>query len=371
MTWHFRRSALIATRTSASVSTSCDLGLGAALAVGFGFGFETTFGFGACGRLAGIVTLGHDWHRTRSIAFATPMPSTLPPEVPFADRPVLRFAPSPNGRLHLGHAFSALTCFEMARRLGGRFLLRIEDIDLARCRPEHVEGIFRDLEWLGIRWEEPVLRQSGRFARYAAAAARLSDMGLLYPCFATRSRIEAAAPLELVDPDGAPLYPGLDRDLQAAEIERRRGRGEPHVMRIDMSKALQRLAALMPGQPLIFTAFDAGLEIRTVTAEPSRWGDAVIQRKDVPTSYHLSVVVDDAAQGVTHVVRGEDLLAATDLHRLLQVLLGLPAPVFFHHGLIRDAAGRKLSKSLRDTGLDALRGQGLTPNDVRRMAGLA
>ncbi len=299
------------------------------------------------------------------------MPSSEPSGLQPTDRPVLRFAPSPNGRLHLGHALSALTGFEMARRLGGRFLLRIEDIDLDRCQPEYVDGIFRDLDWLGIRWEEPVWRQSARFEHYRAAADRLGDMRLLYPCFATRSQIEAAAVRGALDPDGTPLYPGLYRNLPAAESTLHRSRGVSHAMRMDMASALEAAKTLAPDWPLTFTAFGEALQFRTVVADPGRWGDTVIQRKDVPTSYHLSVVVDDAAQGVTHVVRGEDLLAATDMHRLLQRLLGLPAPAYFHHGLMRDVDGRKLSKSLKDTGLDALRAKGLSPADVRRMTGLA
>ena len=298
------------------------------------------------------------------------MPSTISSKSLLPDRPVLRFAPSPNGRLHLGHALSALTGYELARRLGGDFLLRIEDIDPARSRPKFIDGIFRDLEWLGIRWAEPVWRQSARFACYDAAAARLIEMGLLYPCFASRAQILAAAVPGAVDPDGAPLYPSLHHALPADAIEQRRSRGEPHVMRIDMAAALARVAPQLAYGSLSFTAFDAQLRHQTIAAEPARWGDAVIQRKDVPTSYHLSVVVDDAAQGITHVVRGQDLLAATDLHRLLQTLLGLPAPAYHHHGLIRDSNGRKLSKSLKDTSLAELRASGLTRADVRRMTGL-
>ena len=284
--------------------------------------------------------------------------------------PALRFAPSPNGALHLGHALSALTGYDMAQRLGGRFLLRIEDIDLARCRPEHVDGIFRDLEWLGIAWEEPVWRQSVRFPIYASAAARLAAQGLLYPCFATRSEILGAARPGALDPDGAPLYPGLHRHLAPSEIARRKASGQPFAMRIDMDRAHAAATAMAGGRPLGFAALDAALQASPMTADPARWGDAVIQRKDVPTSYHLAVVVDDAAQGVTHVVRGSDLLAATDLHRLLQVLLGLPAPHYHHHRLITDAIGRKLSKSFKDTSLRQLREAGLRPADLRHRIGL-
>ena len=284
---------------------------------------------------------------------------------------VVRFAPSPNGALHLGHALSALTCFDMARRLSGRFLLRIEDIDIGRCRPEFVDGIFRDLAWLGLAWEQPVWRQSARLAIYAEAAQRLAAQGLLYPCFASRAEIQAAARPGARDPDGAPLYPRLHRHLDAREIARRKARREPFAMRIDMGPALAAAVRITGGTPLNFTAFDAELRPSRVTADPARWGDAVIQRKDVPTSYHLAVVVDDAAQGVTHVVRGQDLTAATDLHRLLQVLLGLPAPVYHHHRLIAGATGRKLSKSLDDTSLAQLRADGLRPEDLRARIGIA
>ena len=286
---------------------------------------------------------------------------------------MLRFAPSPNGDLHLGHALSAITGYELACRLGGRFLVRVEDIDAGRARPDYVAGIFRDLKWLGIRWEEPVLRQSDRLAAYRAAAGKLSAMGLLYRCFATRSEIaqvvaEAGTPCA-VDPDGVSIYPGLHRQLLPAEITRRQAAGQPNAMRLDMQVACAAAARLSQGQALDYVAFDADLQPRRVTAQPQRWGDAILQRKDVPTSYHLAVVVDDAYQGISHVTRGEDLLAATDLHRLLQVLLGLPAPIYHHHRLMTDATGRKLSKSLGDTSLRQLRQDGMTVDQIRRLTG--
>jgi len=278
--------------------------------------------------------------------------------------PVFRFAPSPNGRLHLGHAYSALLNFELARRHGGRFLLRIEDIDVARSRLEYVAGIFEDLRWLGLSWEEPVRHQSQHFASYRAAADRLAALGLLYPCFASRSEIEAAAILS--DPDGAPVYPGLWRGADAGEVARRKAAGEPFVMRLYMAGA-ERLAG-----PLVVASFeqDDPFTLEARPAEPARWGDAVLQRKETPTSYHLAVVVDDALQGVSHVVRGTDLEAATDVHRLLQALLGLPAPAYHHHHLITDEKGRKLAKSLRDTSLAELRRDGASPEDIRRMVGV-
>jgi glutamyl-Q tRNA(Asp) synthetase len=285
-------------------------------------------------------------------------------------RPALRFAPSPNGELHLGHALSALTGFEMARRLGGRFLVRIEDIDLARARRSHVDAILEDLAWLGVAWEKPVLNQSEHFPVYLAAAARLEAMGLLYPCFATRSEIRAAARPGEVDPDGGPLYPGLHRGLPAVEIARRKAAGEPFTLRIDMARALAAAADMLAGTALRFRELQPDGSFRELPARPEIWGDAVIVRKDVPASYHLAVVVDDARQSITHVTRGLDLLPATGIHRLLQVLLGLPEPLYHHHRLITDEAGRKLAKSARDTSLRQLRAQGATPADIRRMCGL-
>jgi glutamyl-Q tRNA(Asp) synthetase len=286
-------------------------------------------------------------------------------------QPVFRFAPSPNGELHLGHAYSALQGFEMAARAGGRFLLRIEDIDIDRCREAFVVQIFEDLSWLGVRWEEPVLRQSENLESYRAAARRLEDMGILYPCFATRTEIAAAAALEpgAVDPEGGPLYPGLHKHLPAPEIAARRASGEPFALRIDMDRALEAAKGLLGGAALTFTELDQRGRPRVVEARPERWGDAVIVRKEVPASYHLAVVVDDAHQGVSHVTRGEDLLAATDLHRLLQVLLGLPEPHYHHHPLVRDASGRKLAKSSRDTSLRSLRLVGATPDRIRSIIG--
>lgn len=284
---------------------------------------------------------------------------------------VLRFAPSPNGPLHLGHALSALTGLAWARRLGGRFLVRIEDIDPERSSEAHIEGIFRDLAWLGVPWEEPVVRQSQHFDRYSAAAARLADLGLLYTCFASRREIAEAAVGASRDPDGAPLYPGLHGHMSPAEVASRRQRGEPFVMRLDMARALALARDRLDGGPLDFIEWDEDGSVQRLACEPARWGDVVIQRKDVPTSYHLSVVVDDAVQGITHVTRGRDLFAATDIHRLLQVLLGLPAPIYAHHRLIVDESGRKLAKSAHDTSLAELRAAGATPADIRRMIGLS
>lgn len=282
--------------------------------------------------------------------------------------PVLRFAPSPNGRLHLGHAYSALLNARIAERWGGRLLLRIEDIDLGRTRPEFVAGIRADLDWLGLRFEAPVRRQSEHFADYAAARDALAQDGLLYPCFCSRGQIAgevaaraargAAVPR---DPDGAPLYPGTCRHLSVEEAKARRERGAPHTWRLDMPAALRSLS-----EPLVIRRFspeDGSLE--TAAADPGRWGDAVIVRRAVPTSYHLSVVCDDAVQGITHVVRGQDLEAATDLHALLQRLLHLPAPAYHHHTLLRTADGEKLAKSKGSEALADLRARGVTAEVVR------
>lgn len=288
--------------------------------------------------------------------------------MPNDPRPVFRFAPSPNGELHLGHALSALVCFEQAQRADGRFLLRIEDIDVARSRPQFVAGIFEDLRWLGLSWEEPVLFQSQRFGAYRTATARLSAMGLLYPCFATRSEIDAAATGAL-DPDGSPFYPGLWKGRPDAEVQLQEAMGAPFALRIDMAAAVRAVAGKL-GVPLTFAETGNGTGLQRIDAAPERWGDAIVVRKDVPASYHLAVVVDDAWQGVTHVTRGRDLFAATGLHRLLQALLDLPEPVYRHHRLIADEDGRKLSKSDRDTSLRALREQGVTPAEVRRLIGL-
>ena len=287
-------------------------------------------------------------------------------------QPVLRFAPSPNGPLHLGHALSVLYGWTWAQQLGGRHLVRIEDIDPVRSSDVHIDGIFRDLAWLGVAWEEPPLRQSRHIQRYQSAAGRLAELGVLYPCFASRREIaEASAAMNLPsDPDGAPLYPGLHRAMPAAEATARRERGEPFVMRLHMARALSLAAERLGGQPLTFVETGGGVA-RQITCNPARWGDVVLQRKDVPTSYHLSVVVDDAFQGVTHVTRGLDLFAATDIHRLLQVLLDLPVPLYAHHHLIVDETGRKLSKSASDTSLASLRADGLSPSDVKRMIGIA
>jgi glutamyl-Q tRNA(Asp) synthetase len=274
---------------------------------------------------------------------------------------VFRFAPSPNGWLHLGHAYSALLNADLARAAGGRLLLRIEDIDEVRCRPEYETAIYDDLRWLGLVWDEPVHRQSEHYAGYRAALDRLDALGLIYPSFESRAEIARTATGR--DPDGAPLYSGSGKALPAAERRRRIAVGEPYALRLDMAAAIARAGALRWDE--------AGAPVPdNPAANPELWGDLVLARKETPTSYHLSVVVDDAAQRVTDVVRGQDLHAATSVHRLLQALLGLPAPRYRHHRLILDANGRKLSKSTHATGLRELRAQGKTPVDIRNMVGL-
>jgi glutamyl-Q tRNA(Asp) synthetase len=285
---------------------------------------------------------------------------------------VLRFAPSPNGYLHLGHAYSALLNYDMARELGGRLLLRIEDIDAERCRPEYEQAIYDDLRWLGMAWQEPVRRQSENFADYQKAIARLEAQGLLYPSFESRRDLAAlAADLERQgnwprDPDGIPLYPGRARKLSSAERQRRREAGEPFALRLAMDTAVARAGVVTWNETGAGPAGQTGL----ITAAPQMWGDIVLARKDAAASYHLAAVIDDALQGVTEIVRGKDLFWATSIHRLLQTLLGLPEPTYHHHKLILDDAGQKLAKSTNATGLRELRTAGLQPFDIRRMVGL-
>ncbi|MCP9628702.1 tRNA glutamyl-Q(34) synthetase GluQRS [Rhodopseudomonas palustris] len=287
--------------------------------------------------------------------------------------PVFRFAPSPNGYLHRGHAYSALLNADLAQASGGRLLLRIEDIDATRCRPEYEAAIYQDLAWLGIVWEPEVRRQSDHLELYRDAVAQLTARGLVYPAFESRAEIarlvaakDAAAPWPR-DPDGAPLYPGVGKGLHAAERAQLIASGAPYALRLDMDAARALVGELTWSELGEGPAGETG----TVAARPEAWGDVVIARKETPTSYHLSVVIDDALQGITEVVRGADLFWATSVHRLLQALLGLPAPVYRHHSLLRDAEGRKLSKSSAATGLRELRAAGVSPQQIRKMVGLA
>jgi glutamyl-Q tRNA(Asp) synthetase len=286
--------------------------------------------------------------------------------------PVFRFAPSPNGYLHLGHAYSALLNFDLARQTGGRFLLRIEDIDITRCRPEFEAAIYEDLAWLGIVWETPVRRQSEHLAGYRAAIEKLSAQGLIYPSFESRAEIARLVAQREIngpwprDPDGAPLYPGTAKSLSSLERRRLTESGAPFALRLDMAAARARAGDLSWSEQ----GQGPDGEIATVVARPEAWGDVILARKEIPTSYHLAVVIDDALQGVTDVVRGQDLFWSTGVHRLLQHLLGVPEPAYRHHRLLLDVAGQKLSKSTRATGLRELRGDGASPADIRRLIGL-
>jgi glutamyl-Q tRNA(Asp) synthetase len=274
---------------------------------------------------------------------------------------VTRFAPSPTGYLHVGHAASALTGWRAAREAGGRFILRIEDIDATRCRPEFERAIYEDLAWLGLSWEEPVRRQSAHMADYAQALERLDRRGVLYPCFCTRQEIAAeitAAANAPHGPDG-PLYPGTCRALSPEERAARIARGLPYALRLDAA-----VAARLAG-PLTWEEDGRG----PVTVEPGKLGDAVLARKEVATSYHLAVTVDDALQGVTLVTRGQDLFHATHLHRLLQALLGVATPRYRHHMLLTSADGRRLAKRDNALTIRALRAAGRTAPEVRAMSG--
>lgn len=291
-------------------------------------------------------------------------------------RPVFRFAPSPNGALHLGHAYSALLNARLAQETGGRLLLRIEDIDTTRCTRAFEEGVRENLAWLGVTWEEPVRRQSQHFDDYAAALDALVGAGLAYPSFMSRGEARAIIAEAQADgrdwprdPDGAPLAPTVERNLSDAERRRRIADGEPYAWRLNVEAAMAHPGA---GGRIFWQEDGAGPDGETgrIGADPSAWGDVVLARKEVPTSYHLAVTVDDALQGVTHVVRGRDLYFATAVQRLLQELLGLPQPVYRHHDLISGVDGRKLSKSRQDTSLASLREAGLTPLDIARMVGL-
>lgn len=284
-------------------------------------------------------------------------------------QPIFRFAPSPNGYLHLGHAYSALFTWRAAAAAGGTALLRIEDIDTRRCKPEFDAAIREDLRWLGLDWPEPLMRQSERFPAYAKAAKALTDRGLLYPCFCSRTEIAATA--KATDPDGAPLYAGTCRNLPPAEVRARLAAGEPAQWRLRTNEALASVARplVIREAPVFGNDVDWSAE-RERLAEPELWGDVVLVRKETPTSYHLSVVVDDAAQGVTYVTRGMDLHAATGIHVLLQSVLDLASPAYAHHRLVTGTEETKLAKSANATPLHALRASGWSPSAVRDAVGI-
>lgn len=282
--------------------------------------------------------------------------------------PVFRFAPSPNGYLHLGHAYSALLNYDMAQTAGGRLLVRIEDIDPTRCRPEYELALRQDLEWLGILFERPVRRQSEYFSDYRAALVRLEEQGLLFTTFESRAEIAklvtGRGPEWPRDPDGSPLYPGNAKMMPESERLHRIGRGEPYALRLDLEAALKRIKT-----PLIWHETSEN-NPREIEAHPEQWGDVVLGRKETPASYHLACVLDDALQDVTRIVRGMDLYESTSIHRLLQEILGLPAPTYHHHKLILDNEGKKLAKRTRSTTLRDLRAQGWSAKDVRKRVGL-
>jgi glutamyl-Q tRNA(Asp) synthetase len=286
--------------------------------------------------------------------------------------PVFRFAPSPNGYLHLGHAYSALLNADLARQSGGELLLRIEDIDPARCRPEYEAAIYEDLDWLGITWQEPVRRQSEHLADYRAALDTLTALGLVYPSFESRAEIaRLVAQQEQAgawprDPDGAPLYPGIAKQLSSSDRARLIEQGAPYALRLDMAAAVARAGELAWSEQGEGMARERG----RIIARPQAWGDVILARKETPTSYHLSVVIDDALQGISEVVRGADLFHATSVHVLLQHLLGLRPPAYRHHRLLMDDTGHKLSKSTQATGLRELRAAGVTPDEIRRRVGV-
>lgn len=294
--------------------------------------------------------------------------------------PVFRFAPSPNGRLHLGHAYSALLNYRAAKVTGGRFLLRIEDIDIARCTPELIQEMKEDLAWLGLDWETPELRQSDDFPLYRDALRKLEDLGLTYRAYLTRAEIkrfveeqEAQGNSWPRDPDGAPLYPGDANVLSKEEQAARVASDALFAIRLDMKRALEKVAGPISWLecsaevPISGNHLDAWFEGERISADPAAWGDVILARKDTPTSYHLSVVVDDARQGISDIIRGRDLYYATAVQRLLQILLDLPEPRYRHHRLILDEKGAKLSKSDKSTSLRDLRQTGYMPSKIFTM----
>ncbi|MCC3304144.1 tRNA glutamyl-Q(34) synthetase GluQRS [Sneathiella sp. HT1-7] len=274
---------------------------------------------------------------------------------------ITRFAPSPTGFLHLGHVYSASLAWKAARESGGRFLLRMEDIDQNRSRPEFEDAIYEDLSWLGLDWDPPVRRQSEHFEDYAVLLEKLSDRGLIYPCFCTRKEIAAEINRSNSAPHGpeGPQYPGTCRVLAEDERQARFARGDAYALRLNMVNAIAEVGL----STLRFQEMGKGF----IQCDPVPFGDVVLARKDTPTSYHLAVTFDDAIQGVNHIIRGQDLFPSTHIHRLLQALLDLPTPTYFHHGLISDTKGRRLSKRDKDATIKSLREYGYQPEEVRKM----
>ncbi|WP_419904064.1 tRNA glutamyl-Q(34) synthetase GluQRS [Kiloniella sp.] len=279
-----------------------------------------------------------------------------------AEPAVIRFAPSPSGYLHLGHAYSALFSWAQAQKLNGRFLLRIEDIDTTRCRKSFEEAIYTDLKWLGLKWEEPVRIQSRHMDDYKGALQRLDDKNLIYPCFCTRKEIQAEILRSGKAPHGPEghIYPGICRNLSSAQSEEKITLGQSYALRLKMDKAIDLTG------PLTWQ----DLAVGTIEATPERFGDVVLARKDINTSYHLSVTIDDALQNVNCVTRGKDLFEATHIHRLLQALLELPVPTWHHHDLICDEKGNRLAKRHNALAIRELRERGHSPQEVAAMAGI-
>lgn len=283
-----------------------------------------------------------------------------------------RFAPSPNGLLHIGHAYSAIKSYEMAKHMGAAFHLRIEDIDGARSEDNFKAAILRDLHWLGLKWKDPVLYQSTHFHAYQRALDELLEADLLYPCFATRSEIKKAHEhhnKKQLDPDGAPLYPGIYKTYSKEKAQERIAKGEPYALRLHMDKAILRAKEQLasPNATLIYQTFNEAGEHKKIPIQAERWGDVIIKRKDIPTSYHLAVVIDDHQFGVTHICRGQDLQASTDIHTILQLNLGLNRPLYHHHDLIL-IKGEKLSKSKAHPSIFDLRAKGVTAKDIYNAA---
>lgn len=280
--------------------------------------------------------------------------------------PIFRFAPSPNGLLHLGHAYSAIKGYEMAKQGRAAFHLRIEDIDGTRSEDSFKAAIIRDLHWLGLKWQEPVLYQSNHFHTYQGAIDKLLAANLLYPCFATRSEIKKAHEKNKdvrLDPDGAPLYPGLYKTYSKEKAEERIAKGEPYALRLHMDKAIKCAKECLKLSNVTYQTFNEAGERGEMPIHAERWGDVVIKRKGTPTSYHLAVVVDDNQLGVTHICRGQDLEASTDIHTILQINLGLNRPLYHHHELVL-IKGEKLSKSKAHPNIYDLRAKGITAKDI-------
>lgn len=274
--------------------------------------------------------------------------------------PVFRFAPSTTGHLHIGHAYSALFNAALAEKSAGTFLIRIEDTDITRCTSALQTAALEDLAWIGLKWPKPLI-QTQRFSAYQNALEKLRQKGLTYPSYLSRTEIRKAVartPDWPVDPDGSPLYPGFERNQNSKTRQSQPRPDKPYAIRLNMEKAMASLS-----EPLIWRSVDGTPR----QADPARWGDVIIARKDTPTSYHLSVVVDDAFQKITHVVRGMDLYFATDIQCLLQHLLELPCPLYHHHQLVLDKEGQKLSKSRHSTSLRSLRQENVTPDEIMEM----